>query len=308
MARENRLEGVIAPVVTPFDADGTPNTERFIAHSQWLLEDGCNALAPFGTTSEANSIGIDERMGLLEAMVDAGIDPAELMPGTGTCSIADTVMLTQHATDLGCAGVLMLPPFYYPNPTDEGLYRYFSEVIEETADNDLAVYLYHIPQMTGVPFSLELIERLRNAYPDTVVGLKDSSGNWDNMKAILDRFEDFDVFPGTETYLHDGLQNGGAGVISAVANINAKKMREVYDCNDPDEAARLQQGVTAFRKDVQSYPLIPVLKAIVAHYRRDPAWMDVRPPLETMSGADASRAIEQLAADHGFRLSFDLEA
>lgn len=128
------------------------------------------------------------------------------------------------------------------------------------------------------------------------------------MKAILDRFEDFDLFPGTETYLFDGLQSGGAGVISAVANVNAKKMRAVYDCTDPAEAEALQVGVTAFRKDVQGYPLIPVLKALVAHYRRDPNWIDVRPPLLTMEAGAAQRAIEQLAADHGFRLTFDLDA
>jgi len=308
MANERRFEGVIAPVITPFAEDGEPDTERFIEQSQWLLEDGCHGLAPFGTTSEGNSIGLDERMELLEELVDAGIDPDVLMPGTGTCSVSDTVLVTQHAADLGCGGVLMLPPFYYKNPSDEGLFRYFAEVIEETADNNLGVYLYHIPQMSGVGFSIELIQRLRAEFPENVLGLKDSSGDWSNMKRILDEVPDFEMFPGSETYLLDGLRHGAAGVISAVANVNARQMRDVFENWDQPDADDRQARVSAFRAAAQKYPLVQGMKALVAHYRRDPRWLDVRPPSLPMEPAAVEEMVAELARDHDFKLTFDMAA
>ena len=244
MSGENRLEGVIAPILTPFAADGGPDADRYVDHARWLLDAGSHALAPVGTTSEANSIGLDERMEMLEVLVEDGIDPEILMPGTGTCSVSDTVMLTQHAMDLGCGGVLMLPPFYYKNPSEEGLFRFFAEVIEETADNDLAVYLYHIPQVSSVGFPLSLIKRLRSEFPDNVVGLKDSSGDWNNMKAILEEVPDFDLFPGSELFLLDGLRNGAVGVISALANIVPGPMADVVDNYESPEADALQARVS----------------------------------------------------------------
>lgn len=303
------FEGVIAPVVTPFLDDGAPDADRFVEHAKWLLEDGCNALAPFGTTSEANSIGLDDRMALLEELVDAGIDASLLMPGTGTCSVADTVMLTQHAIDLGCSGVLMLPPFYYKNPSDEGVFRFFSDVIEEAADDELAVYLYNIPQMSGVAFSVDLVKRLRAEFPEVVVGLKDSSGDWENMKSYMDEVPDFDVFPGSELYLLDGLKNGGVGVISACANINARGMRRVFDAFEAgdDRAAAEQERVTAVRKALQAYPMIPALKSLIAHYRDDPIWAITRPPFVPMPVEDAERAAAELAQKHDFVLQFDLQ-
>lgn len=304
---ERNFEGIIAPVLTPFGEDGTPDSERFVEHAQWLLEDGCHALAPFGTTSEGNSIGLDERMELLEDLVDAGIEPSALMPGTGTCSVADTVMLTQHALDLGCGGVLMLPPFYYKNPSEDGLFRYFAEVIEETADENLCIYLYHIPQVAGVGFSVPLVKRLTAEFPDTVVGLKDSSGDWENMKALLEEVPSLELFPGAELYLLDGLRNGAAGVISATANVAAAKMRALYDNFQGEDADEMQADISATRKAIQGFPMIPVLKAIVAHYRNDPGWAAVRPPFEQLSSAEAERAIVMLAKEHGLKPNIALD-
>ena len=173
MAKQGGFSGVIAPVLTPFGEDGNPDAGRFVDHAHWLMQEGCTGLAPFGTTSEANSLGLDERMELLEELVDDGIDAATLMPGTGTCSLADTIMLTRHAMDLSCGGVLMLPPFYYKGPSEEGLFRFFAEAIEGVGDDKLKVYLYHIPPVAQVGFSLPLIGRLIKAFPDNVVGLKD---------------------------------------------------------------------------------------------------------------------------------------
>jgi 4-hydroxy-tetrahydrodipicolinate synthase len=304
MAKDGGFSGVIAPVLTPFGEDGSPDAERFTEHARWLMETGCTALAPFGTTSEANSLGIDERMELLEELVEDGIEPATLMPGTGTCSLADTIVLTQHAMDLHCGGVLMLPPFYYKGPSEEGLFRYFAEVIEGVGDDRLKVYLYHIPPVAQVGFSLPLIGRLVREFPDTVVGLKDSSGDWGNTAAILAEYPQLDVFPGSEVFLLDGLKNGAAGCISATCNVSAAAIRNVYDKWQSPEADELQAGITAIRKAIQAYPMIPALKALIAHYRGDAGWAAVRPPFVPLPAADAEKAVRTLAETHGFTLEF----
>ena len=181
------------------------------------------------------------------------------MPGTGTCSLADTIVLTQHAMELGCGGVLMLPPFYYKGPSEEGLYRYFSEVIEGVGDDKLKVYLYHIPPVAQVGFSLPLIGRLMMAFPNTVAGLKDSSGDWSNTAAILAEYPKLEVFPGSEVFLLDGLKNGAAGCISATCNVSATAIRKVYDGWQAKSAEVEQQqaAITAIRKAIQAFPMIP---------------------------------------------------
>ena len=196
--KQKNFSGVIAPLITPFGEDGAPDFERFVSHGEWLMANGCTGLAPFGTTSEANSLGLEERMELLEELIDGGIDPTKLLPGTGMCSLTDAITLTQHAVEMECGGCLMLPPFYYKAPSEEGLFRYFSEVIEAVGDDRLKVYLYHIPPIAQVGFTLPLIGRLMKAYPDTVVGLKDSSGDWANTKSILDAYPTLEIFPGSE--------------------------------------------------------------------------------------------------------------
>jgi 4-hydroxy-tetrahydrodipicolinate synthase len=304
MQDKGGFAGVIAPVLTPFGEDGTPDAERFVAHARWLMAEGCTGLAPFGTTSEANSLGLDERMELLEDLVDGGLDPAKLMPGTGMCSLTDATVLTTQAVELGCGGVLMLPPFYYKAPSEEGLFRYFAEVIEEVGDNRLKVYLYHIPPVAQVGFPLPLIGRLIKAFPKTVVGVKDSSGDWANTAAILDAHPKFEVFPGSEVFLLDGLRKGGAGCISATCNVSAAAIRNVYDNWKGADADKLQAGITALRKAIQAYPMIPALKALIAHYRQDPGWARVRPPFTALPAAEAEKAIRTLAEAHGFTLDF----
>lgn len=304
MTSKKRFSGVIAPVLTPFGEDGAPDADRFTEHCEWLLEEGCTGLAPFGTTSEGNSLGIDEKMELLEELVDADIDPKILMPGTGSCSLADTVIMTEQALELGCGGVLMLPPFYYKNPSEEGLYRFFSEVIEEIADDDLKIYLYHIPPVAQVGFPLTLIARLRREFPKTIVGLKDSSGDWSNTKAILDAFPDFEVFPGSEVFLLDGLRNGAAGCISATANVASRGMRRLYDNWQGSDADKMQAEISALRLAIQAYPMIPVLKSLIAHYREDAVWADVRAPFTELPADERAKAIAALAEAHGFKLQF----
>ena len=221
MTQSLRIRGVLAPVVTPFKTDLSPDSQRFIAHCKWLLSQNCG-LAIFGTNSEANSLSLEERLNLLDELVAAGIDPARMMPGTGCCSITETVKLTRQAVGNGCAGVLMLPPFYYKNVSEDGLYRYFSEVVQRVGDARLKIYLYHIPPVAVVGITIGLVERLLAAYPNTIAGMKDSSGDWNNTKTFLDAFSKsgFEVFVGSESFLLTNMQNGGVGTISATANVN----------------------------------------------------------------------------------------
>lgn len=299
------FEGVIAPLVTPFGDDGAPDPERFVDHADWLLRNGCTALAPFGTTSEANSLGLDERMELLEELVDADVPPEKLLPGTGMCSVSDAITLTQHAVDLDCGGVLMLPPFYYKGVSEEGLFRFFSDVIEGVGDDRLKVYLYHIPPVAQVGFTIPLIRRLKEAYPEIVVGLKDSSGDWNTTKSILEAFPDFEVFPGSEAFLLDGLRAGSAGTISASANCNAAALRKVFDNWQTAEADDLQARISGVRKALQAMPLIPAVKATIAHFRGDKAWAKLRPPLVELADADAQKLMAELSGTHGFTMNFD---
>lgn len=294
MANTERFSGVISPALTPFKADLSPDTERFVKHCNWLLEQGCAGLAVFGTTSEANSQSGAERMALLEALVESGIDPKVLMPGTGATSITEAVQLTKHAVELGCGGVLMLPPYYYKNVNDDGIFRFFDEVIQRIGDDRLQVYLYHIPPQTVFGFSLDLIGRLVHAYPKTVVGLKDSSGDWNNMEAMLKQFPDFAMFAGAETFLLQTMRGGGAGCISATANINPAAIAKLHSEWQSPEADAMQAGLDELRGTVMKYPMIPSLKASVAHFSSDGEWARVRPPLVELNAEQKAGLIADL--------------
>ena len=302
MTEQHRLSGVFAPVLTPMRDDLSPDTERFVALCKSLLEDGCHGLVLFGTTSEANSLGLDERIALTEAVVDAGVSPEVLMVGTGLCALPETVRLTRHAVALGCAGVLMLPPFYYKGMSDEGLYRAFAEVFDRVADDRLRVYLYHFPKISAVPLGLDLIERLRTSHGDTVAGIKDSSGDWSNTSALLERFPGFGVFTGTETLMLASLRGGGPGCISATANINAAGLRELYDNWQTDAADAIDARVRAVRRAAESKPTIPGLKAVLARQLGDAGWLNLRPPLVGLDTAQQAELFAELEAA-GYRLT-----
>ncbi len=249
--KTQRITGVLAPVVTPFRADYSPDAERFVRHCQWLLAHGCAGLAVFGTNSEANSMSVGEKVALLEALVAAGVPAAKLMPGTGACALSDSIALTKKAVELGCAGVLMLPPFYYKGVPDEGLFRNFAEVIERVADERLQIYLYHIPPVAQVPITLGLIERLLKRYPKNVAGIKDSSGDWSNTKAVLDAFaaQGFEVFAGSEVFLLRNMRAGGVGCITAGANVNPHGIDRVYQAWQSPEAESLQAAADGGAQD-----------------------------------------------------------
>ena len=293
-----RIRGVLAPVVTPFKADLSPDRQRFIAHCKWLLSQNCG-LAVFGTNSEANSLSLEERSLLLDTLIAAGIDPSRVMPGTGCCSITETVKLTAQAVKHGCVGVLMLPPFYYKGLSEEGLYRYFSEVVQRVGDARLRIYLYHIPPVAVVGITTSLVERLLKAYPDTIAGMKDSSGDWNNTKLFLDAFTKtgFDVFVGSESFLLANMRNGGAGTISATANVNPAAIHKLYtdwkNADADDQQARLNVVRDVFER---RQPMIAALKQAIAIYANDPDWATVRPPLLELSEEQAKTLREELKA------------
>lgn len=298
MSTPQRMTGVLSPVLTPFKSDLSPDAERFVRHCNWLLANQVG-LAVFGTNSEANSLSGEERMDLLDQLVASGADTKMMMPGTGCCSLPETVKLTRHAVNHGCAGVLMLPPFYYKNCSDEGLYRHYSEVIERIADPRLQIYLYHIPPVAQVPITLGLIERLLKKYPANIAGIKDSSGDWENTKALLSNFaaDGFHVFAGSELFLLDTLRHGGAGCISATANVNPKKIYEVFAEWKSDQADALQDGLNATRKVFQAFPMISAMKYAVAQWSNDPAWNKVRPPLVELTPEQQTTLMANLQAN-----------
>ena len=294
MGDDRLFAGVIAPVLTPYDANLDPDPTRFADHAAWLLEDGCTGLAPFGTTGEALSLGLGERRRLLDALLEGGIDPGRLMPGTGLCSIPDTVELCRHAVEAGCGGVMVLPPFYFKGASDDGVFDHFREVIDRIANPRLRVYLYHIPPQAVIGFPVELVGRLIDAYPGIVVGLKDSSGDWSYTEALLAAYPGFRVLSGSETFLLDNLRHGGGGI------------RQVYDAFQAGagDADALQAEVSAMRACIQAKPVIPTLKHLVAHYRDDPGWTSVRPPFRTLPAADGAEVRAELERAHGYAPAF----
>ena len=294
MAAPERLSGLLAPVCTPFSEDLSPDAERLISHCRWLLSQNAG-LAVFGTNSEANSLSVEEKIELLDQLIDAGIDTSRMMPGTGHCALTDTVRLTAHAINLGCAGTLMLPPFYYKDASDDGLYASFAEIIERVGDENLRIYLYHIPPIAQVGISPQLVERLVKNYPDTVVGIKDSSGDWNNTETLLElRLDDFRVFAGSEGFLLRNMRGGGSGCISATANIDPAAIHDLYKSWQREDADAKQTKLNNVRSIAQKYPMIAALKATIANFRDDPQWEIVRPPLSPLSSDQISTLIAEL--------------
>ena len=294
LKEDTRFSGVLTPVIMPYNLDYSPDTARLIRQCKWLLSQRVG-LAIFGTNSEGNSLSSDEKIEVMDRLVEAGVDPNKMMPGTGCCALTESVKLTAHAISLGCRGVLMLPPFFYKNVSDEGLYATYSEVIQRVGSSNLKIYLYHIPPVANVPISKDLIEHLVRDYPSTVVGIKDSSGDWSNTKAMLERqWDDFRIFVGSETFLLANMQNGGSGCISATANVNPAAIYELFTNWQSEKADDLQAELNEVRNTFSKFPLIPALKQCVAHYAEDSDWARLRPPLLSLSSSQNSDLIEKL--------------
>ncbi|WP_192179713.1 dihydrodipicolinate synthase family protein [Mesorhizobium amorphae] len=296
-----RPQGTIAPILTPFEDDGSIARDLWVSHAKWVLDQGAHFLSPFGTTGEALSISLRERMQALEWLVEAGISPGRLMPGTGVTALPETIELSAHAVGLGCVGVMVLPSFFYTAAGDNGQARYYSELIEKVANPALRMILYHIPQNSGVPVSPALTARLSEAFPDTVVAYKDSAGDWNNTAAVIAAAREVAVFPSSEAQLTKGLASGAAGCISATVNLNAAAIRAVYDAASAGkDFAEADAAIKAFRKVIQDAGLIPAMKAVLAVRSGDRRWLNLRAPHENATLESGEKLLAALgpAADH----------
>lgn len=289
--------GVIAPLLTPFNDDLSIATDLYLEHAKAMLEQGCGALAPFGTTGEALSVGVDERIQAIRGLIDGGIDPALLIPGTGLSNIADTARLSRACMDMGCPAVMTLPPFYYKGVSEDGIYRYFAKLID-TIGEDARIFLYHIPPIAIVGIPPSVAVRLHEAFPRQIVGIKDSSGDWENTKRLFE-IDGLIVYPGSELPLLEALELGGPGCISATANYNARaivRCAEMYASGDIETAREAQAGLSRIRLTIQDYGPIPAQKRLLAIQTGDERWANVRPPLDPLSKESGHQLLDMLAS------------
>jgi 4-hydroxy-tetrahydrodipicolinate synthase len=291
----DRLHGVFAAIATAVAADGSPDAARCIALARHLLGSGCDGLNVLGTTGEATSFSREQREGLMTAYRDAGLPVQRMMVGTGAAAVADAVALTRHAARLGFGGALVLPPFYYKGVPDEGLVGYVEALIAATAEQPIPIYLYHYPALSGLPWTIPLLRRLRGRFGERIAGLKDSSGDLGFSREAATIAAGFDVFPSTEATLLEARGGSFAGCISATANLNADFCARAFRQGD---RAALDAAV-AIRSLFDGKPLVAGVKALLAHIHGDPAWAAVKPPLGSFpaehqtavtAGYDAVRA------------------
>ncbi|WP_446924797.1 dihydrodipicolinate synthase family protein [Klebsiella pneumoniae] len=276
--------GVNAAAITIFNDDLTVNAEKTARHCRELLNNGCEGLAILGTTGEANSLGLDERIELLESMISLDIPATKLLPGTSTPAISDTVKLTRHAEKVGCKGVLVLPPFYYKSPSEEGLFNYFSEVIEQVS-GDIKFYLYNFPQQSAVPLTVSLIERLLRTYAGKLKGIKDSSGDFENTKSYIDNFskDGFEVYTGADASIQKVLKAGGAGCITAMPNVASQVCASVCKNWNNGQGDKAQEALAIMRQAISFGPTVPAIKAVASYQTGDAAVAITRPPLCQLS-------------------------
>jgi 4-hydroxy-tetrahydrodipicolinate synthase len=289
------LPAVLSPVLTPFHADGSPDIKKLLKQCQWLEANGVGQ-AIFGTNSEANSMSAAQKMNALTGLIEGGLNPAHMMPGTGACSLDDTVNMTRLALQYQCAGVLMLPPFYYKDVTDDGLFAYFSEVIQKVGNAGLQIYIYNIPPVTKINLSLSLIERLSKEYPKTVIGMKDSSGDWAYTESVIKLLapSGFRMYAGSEVFLMRTLRAGGVGCISATANVNPKAIAQLAAHWTESDADQRQTDLDQVRSIFAQYQMIAGMKTAVAHYSKDAEWLRVRPPLMQLNADQQAKLLNEL--------------
>lgn len=276
------MSGVIAAIATPIEESGAPDLARAMKLARFLLDNGCDGLNVLGTTGEATSFSLAERKAVMDAYKSNGLPLDRLMVGTGAAAVSDAVALTKHAAELGFAGALVLPPFYYKGVPDDGLVAYVDTLVKATADKPIPLYLYHYPAMSGLPWHVALLKRLLDAYPSRIVGLKDSSGDMPFARAAAALSKDFAVFPSTEACLLEAKRGDFAGCISATANLNPDLCQRAWASGD---AAALDAAV-AIRKLFEGKPLVSGVKALLAHIHGDPVLSRMKPPLAPLSAAD----------------------
>lgn len=298
------LGGVFAAALTPLTSSLEPDREPYIAHAQWLLDHGCDGVAILGSTGEANSLTLDQRLDVI-GFVGDDLPAEKLLVGTGACSVADAITLTGAAVARGMNNVLVLPPFYYQPVSDAGVFNYYEALIGEIDDPNLRIYLYNFPKMTGFSFSNDLVSRLRDTFGAVIAGIKDSSGDWQHMRDMARSQPGFNVFAGTEAFLLDILREGGVGCVSATANVTCAMSQEVYQAwrsgADAATADALQAHLTATRKALESQPAVPALKALLARENQPASarWQYLLPPFVNLAPAEISD-LEQHLGDLAF--------
>jgi 4-hydroxy-tetrahydrodipicolinate synthase len=281
------LSGVIAAVATPIDESGAPDLKRAVSLARYLLDNGCDGLNVLGTTGEATSFSLDERKGVMDAYKANGLPLHRLMVGTGAAAMSDAIALTRHAAELGFGGALVLPPFYYKGVPDDGLVAYIDTLVTATQSKPIPLYLYHFPAMSGLPWHVALIERLLESYPSRIVGLKDSSGDMAFARSAAAISPDFAVFPSTEACLIEARAGDFAGCISATANLNADLCGRAWATGDTTAL----DAAVKIRKLFDGKPLVPGVKALLAHIHGDAGLARVKPPLAPFSAADRASVI-----------------
>jgi 4-hydroxy-tetrahydrodipicolinate synthase len=284
---QKKLSGVIAAIVTPVQEDGAPDLDRATKLARFLLDNGCDGLNVLGTTGEATSFSLDERKSVMSAYKRAGLPLDRLMVGTGAAAVADAVALTRHAAELGFAGALVLPPFYYKGVPDDGLVAYIDTILQSTASKPVPIYLYHFPAQSGLPWHIDLLRRLLKNSNKRIVGLKDSSGDMTYARAAAALDPEFAVFPSTEAALLEARSGAFAGCISATANLNADLCARAWHSGD---AAALDAAVT-IRRLFEGKALVSGVKALLSHIHGDPAIARMKPPLAAFPAADRAAVI-----------------
>ena len=282
-------KAVYSAVLTPFKKDLTIDTKLFISHCEFLLKNNIS-LAPLGTTGEANSISISEKLDLIKTIANSDLPKEKIIIGTGNTSFVDAALLTKTAVENKIYSVLLLPPFYYKNVSDEGVYQYYKEIINIVKSINLRIFLYNIPQVSGVTISIDLVNRLKKEFSDTITGIKDSSGNFENTKKYKE-IKNFIVYPGSEKFLYDGLNIGCSGCISATTNVNIEAAK-LINSFDKSEGESINKKIKSVRDVFEKYPVIPALKA--TKIKEDSNWSNIRPPLVALSDQQRSNLAKDL--------------
>jgi 4-hydroxy-tetrahydrodipicolinate synthase len=282
-------KAVYSAVLTPYKKDLTIDTKLFISHCEFLLKNNIS-LAPLGTTGEANSVSISEKVDLIKTIANSDLPKEKIIIGTGNTSFVDAALLTKTAVENKIYSVLLLPPFYYKNVSDEGVYQYYKEIINTVKSTNLRIFLYNIPQVSGVTISIDLVNRLKKEFSDTITGIKDSSGNFENTKKYKE-IKNFIVYPGSEKFLYDGLHIGCSGCISATTNVNIEAAK-LINFFDKSEGESINKKIKAVRDVFEKYPVIPALKA--TKIKEDINWSNIRPPLVALNDQQRSNLAKDL--------------
>jgi len=285
-------KGVYAASLTPVGSDGEPDAEKLVKYCRWNIDQGLDGVAPLGTTGEGNSLPLRFRMALPQAFAKAGFASNQVIFGTGSSAAGDAIEATSATIGAGFNNVLVLPPFYFKNVTDDGIYAYYARLIEGVGDDNLRIYLYHFPQMSMTPISIPLIHRLKKQYGPIIAGLKDSSGDFSGVLKFVAASDDFDVFPSNEGVLLEAISKGCGGIISATTNASAALARRTLSASS-DEANKLQETLTAVRVAISKQPLSAALKQIEAWRTGDNSWLPVFPPQVVLTKEQA----EELRSD-----------